>query len=122
MAAPHTAGLIAYLLSIYPSDTFNPHLPRDIFPPAVNLEDQRLFSHISSAYSFAHEVLPKWISGLLPAPELVAATATAPIPTPPTLTPPQLKKALIALASQGMLTELPSDTPNLLIFNNATLA
>jgi cerevisin len=39
---------------------------------------------------------------------------------PPTLTPVQLKKALIALSSKEKLATLPPKTPNLLIFNNAT--
>lgn len=44
-------------------------------------------------------------------------------PTPlPMLTPAQLTKALLELATPGALTRLPpkTKTPNLLIFNNAT--
>ena len=44
------------------------------------------------------------------------------VPNPlPTLTPAQLKKALIELATPNALTKLKGlKTPNLLIFNNAT--
>lgn len=42
-------------------------------------------------------------------------------PVPKTLSPKQLKQALLSLASSGMLQDLPKDTPNLLIFNNATV-
>jgi len=42
-------------------------------------------------------------------------------PVPKTLSPKQLKQALLSLASSGMLKDLPKDTANLLIFNNATV-
>lgn len=41
-------------------------------------------------------------------------------PIPETLSPKQLKTALLTLATSGALTDLPSGSPNLLIFNNAT--
>ena len=51
----------------------------------------------------------------------LAGGADALAPVPPVLTPKQLKLALLALASEGMIEEpLPSGTPNLLIFNNYT--
>ncbi|OJA07748.1 hypothetical protein AZE42_08984 [Rhizopogon vesiculosus] len=49
MAAPHTAGLLAYLLSIYPSATFNPTFSSKILPPV---------SPYVSLYSFCHAALP----------------------------------------------------------------
>ncbi len=35
MASPHTAGLLAYLLSIYPSATFNPSIDESFVPPPL---------------------------------------------------------------------------------------
>lgn len=123
MASPHTAGLIAYLISLYPSTTFDPDVINlESLIPAV-MQPQRPFLGSSPVYAAAHASLPRWISELLPSPELIKPlvhTATAPIP-PKKLTPAQLKKALIALSTRGVLTDLPEDTPNLLIFNNATV-
>ncbi|ORX38809.1 peptidase S8/S53 domain-containing protein [Kockovaella imperatae] len=102
MASPHICGLLAYLLSIHPSVTFS--------LADVDSQDS------SSIYTSAYSLLPKLFQAVLPAPTL----NVAPIPKNGTLTPKQLKKALIALASPGMLTDLPAGTPNLLAFNNAT--
>jgi len=118
MASPHTAGMLAYLLSIYPSSTFNPSLDGDLIPPALESVPQRAFS---SLYILARAVLPRWISSILPPPSLL--DAVAPISNPlPTLTTAQLKKALLNLATKDVLATLPAKTPNLLIFNNATAA
>lgn len=114
MASPHTAGLLAYLLSIYPSPHFNPTFDEE--SNLISLHDQQSFD----AYAALHASLPSWISDYMPSPRLVEAL-TAPIPGK-TLTPLRLKKALVALASKGLLTELPLDTVNVLIFNNATTA
>ncbi|CCM02972.1 uncharacterized protein FIBRA_05087 [Fibroporia radiculosa] len=115
MASPHTAGLLAYLLSIYPSATFDPTLVPDLTPAVM--QEQSFTPSFSRAYEFAHSVLPSWVSMFLPPPQLVVA----PIPAPPTtLTPKQLKQALLALATENVLETLPTGTPNLLIFNNAT--
>ena len=42
MTSPHTAGLLAYFLSIYPSDTFDPSIPSLI--PAVEPDTQWPFA------------------------------------------------------------------------------
>ena len=76
-------------------------------------------SSFSSAYSIAHSVLPSWIAAFLPAPALIADVAPVP-KKPATLTPKQLKKALLALATADALVTVPEETVNLLIFNNAT--
>lgn len=108
MASPHTAGMLAYLLSIYPSTTFNPTFGASDFlaPP------------YASFYSLCHAALPRWLTEFLPSPELFL---TAPIPGGPAeISPNELKQALLDLASPDMLSDLPSRTVNLLIFNNAT--
>jgi len=114
MASSHTAGLLAYLLSLYPSKTFDPDVSAFISPSAVQSVPQRA---LGTVFSFTRAILPAWVSSMfLPSPALEAIA-----PTPlPTLTPAQLKKALLELATPGALFELPPKTPNSLIFNNAT--
>jgi cerevisin len=110
MASPHTAGMLAYLLSIYPSTTFNPTFgTSDFLGPTLPY---------ASFYSLCHAALPRWMTEFLPSPELFL---TAPIPGGPSeISPKELKRALLGLASKGMLSDLPSQTVNLLIFNNAS--
>lgn len=116
MASPHVAGLLAYLLSVYPHATFDPSLSKD-FPSLIFNELQSPFS----LYAMAHAVLPRFITSFLPSPEFVAATAPTP-GKPKTLSTTQLKAALLGLASDGLLSDVGKDSPNLLIFNNATIA
>jgi cerevisin len=113
MASPHTAGLLAYLLSLYPSKSFDPDVSAFVSPPVVQSVPQRA---LGTVFSFVRPALPSWVSSMLPPPVL---ETVAPIPLP-TLTPAQLKRALLALATPDTLAMLPPKTPNLLIFNNAT--
>ena len=112
MASPHTAGLLAYLLSLYPSKSFDPEVSAFVSPPIIQSVPQRALGTI---FSFARAAFPSWMSSMLPP----VLETVAPIPLP-TLTPAQLKRALLALASPDVLAALPPKTPNLLIFNNAT--
>ncbi|KAJ7085979.1 peptidase S8/S53 domain-containing protein [Mycena crocata] len=112
MATPHTAGMLAYLLSLYPCKTFNPL--SEAMPP-VHLLAGLLSSPV---YIFLHAGLPRWVSGLLPMP---IADASNSGPVAAILTPAQLKRELLTLASADKLHNLPSDTSNLIIFNNATI-
>jgi len=122
MASPHVAGLLAYFLSIQGSGTFS--------IGNLDLDEASSTTSPVSLYTKAYSLLPRIVQAVLAAPVsqaplLVAAEGDEfrPVPTPGngTLTPSQLKKALIALASAGKLTDLPSGTPNLLAFNNATV-
>ncbi|KAF9012664.1 serine-type endopeptidase [Cyathus striatus] len=116
MASPHTAGLLAYLLSLYPSEEFDPIFEKE---DLISLTSDRVFAHVPEWYSIVRSALPGWAQTFLPSSKLV--DALAPVPKEPqTLTPSQLKKALIALSSKGLLADLPAKTVNLLIFNNAT--
>ncbi|KAJ7496681.1 peptidase S8/S53 domain-containing protein [Mycena latifolia] len=121
MASPHTAGLLAYLLSLYGSETFNPKI--DMAPSAIEIQLQRPFTLALSSpmYIFAHAALPRWVADFLPMPRAEAVEEDV-VPVPKTITPKQLKKALLDLSTKGMLTDLPEETVNLLIFNNATTA
>jgi cerevisin len=88
----HTARLLAYLLPIYPSATFNPDLKKGMLPPAL---DVLPIESIKNAYAFAYEFLPGSMTGFLPPPALFGdESESAPIPLP-TLTPAQLKAALL---------------------------
>jgi len=124
MASPHIAGLLAYLLSIYPSKTFDPSFSADeslISLTSSRFSDAQSESSALSFYTIAHRVLPSFIASYLPSPKLFGAVLNEDVaPVPKTLTPKQLKKALIALATEGVLSDLPPKTVNLLAFNNAT--
>jgi len=120
MASPHICGLLAYLLSIHGTTTF------------TMLDDSTAPSVAAGVYARAYSLLPRLVQAVLPVPASLSSTlSVSPAgddlirPVPPrnngTLSPAALKKALIALASPGMLTDLPTSTPNLLAFNNATL-
>jgi len=119
MASPHTAGMLAYLLSIYPSAAFDPLLGPDFLPPSLSF--QSTSAGFTSVYALAHAALPSWVSEFLPSPRLLDIVDGVAPTGPPTLTPEQLKKALVALSSTDMLATLPPKTANLLIFNNATV-
>ena len=117
MASPHICGLLTYLLSIHGSETFSILENGNVVPTDETVGE-------SSIYAKAYSLLPSLAQAVLPAPALYERDdedAFRPIPKNETLSPAKLKKALIGLASPGMLTDLPSGTPNLLAFNNATL-
>jgi cerevisin len=104
MASPHICGLLAYLLSIQGTDTFS------------LLSGEDVESADASVYAKAYSLLPSMAQAVLPTPQ----AEVAPVPPKKDITPAQLKKALIALSSPGLLTDIPAQTPNLLAFNNAT--
>ncbi|KAF9243250.1 peptidase S8/S53 domain-containing protein [Melanogaster broomeanus] len=99
MASPHVAGLLAYLLSIYPSTTFDPSVSPNFIPAALNIEDT-----YTSFYTIARVALPHWISQYLPAPDFFAP----------------LKAALVSLSTSGVIADAGTGSPNFLVFNNAT--
>ena len=115
--------MLAYLLSIYPSTTFNPKLsskkslvPSSLLETAVQVYPT--FISFQRVYSLARAVLPGVIVNYFPT---LKDLSTAPVPPPDfALSPEELKDALLDLSSEEYLTMVPEDTPNLLIFNNAT--
>jgi len=115
MASSHVAGLLAYLLSIYPSATFDPTTSTLV----STLNTQHPFTRsFTSLYGSVYSVMPHWASSFLPPPRVIEAV-TGTIDVEP-LSPADLKAALIGLASKDLLTEIPTDTANLLLFNNFT--
>jgi cerevisin len=99
---------MAYLLSLYPSKSFDPSIPKE----------SSFSETYQSLLSVARATFPGWMTFLLPSPSSEAAFA--PVPTIPELTPEVMKKALVILSSKGKLSELPANTVNYLIYNNAT--
>ncbi|KAG8915188.1 serine protease, partial [Tulasnella sp. 408] len=120
MASPHVAGLLAYLLSIYPSATFGPEIKAALIPESAK-QPLTGFAAVANSgfYAAVHANLPSWVSHFLPSPiSFLAKDELAPLPA--VLTPAQLKMAIIALSSPDLLSDIPKDTVNRLIFNNAT--
>jgi cerevisin len=113
MASPHVAGLLAYLLSIFPDPNFNPSIASlDLPAPLTAVSSNPTMKTI---LSIARYIMPSYFAA-----EVVEETeSVAPIPT--TISPAQLKKALIKLSSPDKLTDVGQGSPNLLVFNNATL-
>ncbi|CAE6354456.1 unnamed protein product [Rhizoctonia solani] len=120
MASPHTAGLLAYYLSLQGTATFNPGLD----------SSKALVSNPTAAIM---AILPNWMSAFIPAsfieknmPASVSAESfynedgTLDVTQFGGITPAQLKSALIELGERNKLADLPPNTINLLIFNNAT--
>ncbi|KAL4064286.1 peptidase S8/S53 domain-containing protein [Scleroderma yunnanense] len=111
MASPHVAGLVAYLLSIYPSTTFHPTVSDSVL---TDLKDSRTYA---SVYAVAYTALPRWIAEYLPLPQFFAPLPSEDVEI---LSPKALKQALIDLSTRGIIRDVGKDSPNKLVFNNAT--
>ncbi|KAJ9104955.1 hypothetical protein QFC19_003750 [Naganishia cerealis] len=142
MATPHLAGLMAYMIEIYGSESFPALSPSELVDLSVlGGADEAELAALAAmetagsseeeeqvgVYSSVYNVLPGFVKPFLPSPRLVASAAgfTAPAPkkpsAPPALSPAQIKGLIVKLASKGMLTDVREGTPNLLAFNNATI-
>ena len=115
MASPHIVGLLAYLLSIYGTADFNLLTAGAEQLSIADVEDS-LASKLSSvmpipamALDLVSSVAGYFTGSAAPQSDIEGV-----------LSPTELKKALIKLASSGVLTGLDSDTVNKLAFNNAT--
>ncbi|KAJ7864302.1 peptidase S8/S53 domain-containing protein [Mycena olivaceomarginata] len=107
MASPHTAGLLAYLLS----------LDKTQFAAiSGSMEPQRPFGFISSLYTSMRTVLGEWAADLISVQRMgkeVSATALT--------TPAELRKVLLGLATKNALPAVDLlGASNLLIFNGFT--
>ena len=115
MASPHIVGLLAYLLSIYGTADFNLLSSRAEQLSIADVEDS-LASKLSSVMP-----IPAMALDLVSSVAGYFSSADASKPEiDGVLSPDQLKKALVKLASSGVLTGLDADTVNKLAFNNAT--
>jgi len=114
MASPHVAGLIAYLLSIHPHETFDPlFAPNSV--PDVSLTETSVNPTWNTILSVLHYFVPSYFQGAVPPP---VEEAFAPIP--PKMSPAMMMRALKMLSTRGALTDVGKDSPNLLVFNNFT--
>ena len=100
MASPHVAGLLAYFISLYPSEEFNPDLS------AAEVAGSWAHRSVASAYALTHASLPSWATEFLPSPGLI--DTIAPVPQPRILSPAMLKAAVTKLSSNGLLEDLPT--------------
>lgn len=122
MASPHTAGVLAYLISIHDAVSSNPSLYPEVAKAfGISTSDVAEQSSFTTMYAVVHAALPGFINTLLPSPAMIEA-ATAPTPKKPTLSAAQLKGALIDLSSKNKIDSktLPNGTPNKLIYNGIT--
>lgn len=108
------AGLLAYLLSIYPHETFSPWLASNSGPETY-LTETSINPTWDTFLSVLHYLIPSYFQHSVHPP---VEDAFAPIP--PKVTPAQLKNALIKLSTYGVLSDVGEGSPNLLIFNNFT--
>ncbi|KAK4691030.1 hypothetical protein P7C70_g9436, partial [Phenoliferia sp. Uapishka_3] len=115
MASPHVAGLAAYFLSLYPTgfsvadDDFTDATYAQIMGEVM--DDLPVSSFVVKGAQFVFGKLGWSMRGEKKEVEVMTKE----------LTPKALKKALLKISSKGKLTgDLPSGTPNLLIFNNFT--
>lgn len=117
--------MLAYLLSIYPSESFDPKIGAiDLSKPFPFLASTMTSTDpaFASVFAFARRLLAVFSKDETKRANEVPYTPGDDVaPIPKTLSPKQLKQALIALATPSVLKDLPKDTPNLLIFNNATV-
>lgn len=97
--------MAAYFLSLYPSG-FNAQT--DSFTEATF--DEILNGPSSYLRQGAQIVMGK----------LTGSSRNSVMGSDKPLSPKALKKAMIALGSRGILTDISADTPNILIFNNYT--
>lgn len=103
MATPHVAGVVAYLISIYPHATFDPQFASQ--------------NALLEAYSAAYSALPLFVSYMLPHPESFLQIEAVSVAS--ALTPAQMKKGILDLATWGWVEDAQSKN-NALLFNNAT--
>jgi cerevisin len=128
MASPHAAGLVAYLLSLYSSDNSLAAGIQGPVPPSsmafIVANEYPILSLAAILNAFRSRV-PNWLANAL----FTTYQAKPFVDTyeggydvaavPGTLSPLQMKKLVIAMATSDALANLPSDTPNLLIFNGS---
>lgn len=99
MASPHAAGLAAYFLSLYPDGGFNAEEEPSLVPTVSFVASAQAF------FGFGYNNENAQIAGKGDAKPL---------------SPRALKKAMLKLATKGVITDAGSGSPNLLIHNNYT--
>lgn len=107
MSAPHVSGLVAHFLSIHPRGR------------AFNPQTTRLGSYVETLVEFIPEIFLN-IFPTLPTHYDYKGRIEEKSPSDNALTPVEMKKELIRMASKGKLASstVPPGTPNLIAYNN----
>ena len=128
MASPHAAGVVADLLSLYSSNsTLASGIQKPVPPSSVASIVTKEYPTLgfTAILNAAMSRMPNWLANAL----FATYQAKPFVDTyeggydvaaiPGTLSPLQMKKLVIAMATSDALANLPSDTPNLLVSNGA---
>ena len=110
--------MLAYLLSLYPSKSFDPTTSTFNFEMAGQFATIANDSPVTGLFSVLRKLVPTWFAAEHKEVEHKADYDIAAVPG--TLSPKKLKEALLVLSTPDVFTDLPKGSPNLLIFNNAT--
>ena len=108
MASPHTAGTLAYLLS----------LNYDKYNNVINDNDNILNRIYKSSLNVFFDSFGINLSSMLS--PIFKPNAPLPPNIPEPISPAFLKNSLLSLAGSDYLTDVSYGSPNLLLFNNAT--
>ena len=108
MASPHTAGTLAYLLS----------LNYDKYNNVINDNDNILNRIYKSSLNVFFDSFGINLSSMLS--PIFKPNAPLPPNIPEPISPAFLKNSLLSLAGRDYLTDVSYGSPNLLLFNNAT--
>ena len=108
MASPHTAGTLAYLLS----------LNYDKYNNVINDNDNILNRIYKSSLNIFFDSFGINLSSMLS--PIFKPSAPLPPKIPEPISPAFLKNSLLSLAGRDYLTDVSYGSPNLLLFNNAT--
>ena len=108
MASPHTAGTLAYLLS----------LNYDKYNNVINDNDNILNIIYKSSLNIFFDSFGINLSSMLS--PIFKPNAPLPPNIPEPISPAFLKNSLLSLAGRDYLTDVSYGSPNLLLFNNAT--
>ena len=91
----------------------------DLFGPGVNIQSTYIGSKYAVATLSGTSMASPHVAGILSYFLSLQPSTDSEFAVSGAVTPAQLKKNLIAYSSSGVLSDIPSDTPNLLIFNGA---
>jgi cerevisin len=126
MASPHAAGLVAYLLSLYSSDnTLVSSFQEPASSSVASITNEYPILGLAAILNAFMSRVPNWLANAF----FATYEAKPSVDTyeggydvaavPGTLGPLQMKKLVTSMATTDALANLPSDTPNLFIFNGA---
>jgi cerevisin len=131
MACPHVAGWVAYVMEIYGTETLPYKTQKELneltilgdglpTPAELALEESESSDLMNQVVSSAGKsFIPQWVLSAFTH-SVVAPTPKPKDPVSTRLTPLQIKGLIKKLATKDILGNMPADTPNILLYNNAT--